>query len=132
VRVMLDTNTCIFAINKNANVLARFLAEYSSGLSISAITEAELWFGIENSIAPEKNAETLRSFLATVEIFPFDTRAAAEYGRVRLKLKRAGTPIGDRDTFIASHAKSLGVTLVTNNTREFQRVEGLSFEDWLA
>ncbi|MCL1809545.1 MAG: type II toxin-antitoxin system VapC family toxin [Clostridiales bacterium] len=129
---MLDTNTCIFAINKNANVLARFLAEYSSGLSISAITEAELWFGIENSIAPEKNAETLRSFLATVEIFPFDTRAAAEYGRVRLKLKRAGTPIGDRDTFIASHAKSLGVTLVTNNTREFQRVEGLSFEDWLA
>lgn len=131
-RVMLDTNTCIFAINKNANVLARFLAEYSSGLSISAITEAELWFGIENSIAPEKNAETLRSFLATVEIFPFDTRAAAEYGRVRLKLKRAGTPIGDRDTFIASHAKSLGVTLVTNNTREFQRVEGLSFEDWLA
>ena len=131
-RVMLDTNTCIFAMNNNIAVRSRFVAEYPLGLSISAITEAELWFGIENSAAPEKNAETLRSFLATVEILPFDTLAAAEYGRVRMKLKRAGTPIGDRDTFIASHAKSLGLTLVTNNMREFQRVEGLSLEDWLA
>ena len=129
-RVMLDTNTCIFTINGNAAARARFVAEYSSGLSISAITEAELWFGIENSLAPEKNAETLRAFLATVEILPFDTLIAAEYGRVRTKLKRAGTPIGDRDTLIAAHAKALGLTLVTNNTREFKRVEGLALEDW--
>ncbi|MDR2713251.1 MAG: type II toxin-antitoxin system VapC family toxin [Clostridiales bacterium] len=128
---MLDTNTCIFAINNNAAVRTRFIAEYPLGLSISAITEAELWFGIENSAAPEKNAETLRSFLATVEILPFDTIAAAEYGHIRTKLKRAGTPIGDRDTFIASHAKALGLTLVTNNTREFKHVEGLALEDWL-
>ena len=98
-RVMLDTNTCAFAINNNSVVCSRFAAEQPYGLSISAITEAELWFGVENSAFPEKN--------------------------------RAGTPIGDRDTLIASHAKALGLTLVTNNTREFSRVEGLPLEDWL-
>ena len=131
-RVMLDTNTCIFAINNNTAVRARFVAEYPFGLAISAITEAELWFGVENSAKPEKNAETRRTFLATVEIMPFETLAAAEYGRVRVKLKRAGTPIGDRDTLIAAHAKAFGLTLITNNIREFQCVEGLSIEDWMA
>ena len=104
---MLDTNTCIYAINKNTVVRDRFIVEYPIGLAISAITEAELWFGVENSAKPDKNAETLRTFLATVEVMPFETRAAAEYGRVRVKLKRAGTPIGERDTLIAAHAKFL-------------------------
>jgi tRNA(fMet)-specific endonuclease VapC len=129
---MLDTNTCIFAINNNASIRTRFVAEYPIGLAISAISEAELWYGVENSAKPEKNAEILRVFLATVEIMPFETLAAAEYGRVRVKLKRAGTPIGDRDTLIAAHAKALGLTLVTNNTREFKCVDGLSIEDWMA
>ena len=127
---MLDTNTCIFAINNNAAVRAHFIEEYPSGFAISAITEAELWFGVENSAKPEKNAETLRAFLATVEILPFDTLAAAEYGRVRAKLKRAGTPIGDRDTLIAAHAKALGLKLVTNDISEFRCVERLPIEDW--
>ena len=129
-KYMLDTNTCIFAINGDTSVRARFTREYSFGLAISTITEAGLWFGIENSAKPEKNADVLRTFLATVEILPFDTLAAAEYGRVRTGLKRAGTPIGDRDTFIAAHAKSIGLTLVTNNTDEFGRVAGLALEDW--
>ena len=127
---MLDTNACIHAINGNAAVRARFIAEYPSGLSISAITEAELWFGVENSVSAERNADTLRAFLVTVDILSFDSIAAAEYGHVRVKLKRAGTPIGDRDALIAAHAKALGLTLVTNNTREFERVEGLTLEDW--
>ena len=131
-RAMLDTNTCIFVINNNTAARARFVAEYPSGLAISAITEAELWFGVENSAKPEKNAETLRAFLATVEIMPFETLAAAEYGRVRAKLKRAGTPIGDRDTLIATHAKALKLPLVTNNISEFQCVEGLPIENWMA
>ena len=130
-RVMLDTNTCIFVIKNNPVVCTHFAAEKAFGLSISTITEAELWFGVENSATPVKNKEKLRFFLMAVEIIPFDTIAASEYGRVRAKLKRAGTPIGDRDTFIAAHAKALGLTLVTNNTKEFQRVEGLSIEDWL-
>jgi len=91
-----------------------------------------LWYGVENSAVYEKNADTLRAFLATVDIIAFDTIAAAEYGRVRAKLKRAGTPIGDRDTLIAAHAKALDFTLVTNNIREFKYVEGLSIEDWMA
>jgi tRNA(fMet)-specific endonuclease VapC len=132
-KFMLDTNTCIFAMNRtNKELNTRFVAEYPSGLSISTITEAELWYGVENSSKSEKNAETLRAFFATVEILAFDTLAAAEYGRVRVKLKCAGTPIGDRDTLIAAHAKSLGLTLVTNNTREFQCVDGLLIEDWMA
>jgi len=130
-RVMLDTNTCIFVINNNNAVRSRFIAEYPFGMAISAITEAELWYGIENSSRPEKNSETLRAFLATVEIMPFDTMAAVEYGRVRAKLRRAGTPIGDRDTLIASHAKALGLTLVTNNIAEFKNVDGLQLEDWM-
>jgi len=129
-RFMLDTNICIFTINKDDIVRARFLKEYVSGIAISAITEAELWFGVENSAKPDKNADTLRAFLATVEIMPFETSAAAEYGRVRAKLKRAGTPIGDRDTLIAAHAKALGLRLATNNISEFQRVESLIIEDW--
>ena len=129
---MLDTNTCVFVINKNPVIRDRFIVEYPFGLSISTITEAELWFGVENSANPIKNAEILGAFLATVSIIPFNTLAATEYGRVRVKLKRAGTPIGDRDTFIAAHAKAFGFTLVTNNTKEFQRVEGLKVEDWLS
>jgi tRNA(fMet)-specific endonuclease VapC len=129
-RVMLDTNTCIYAMKKNPAVLSRFVAEHPMGIAISAITEGELWFGVENSVHTERNTETLLAFLATVETFPFDTRAAAEYGRVRSKLKRAGTPIGDRDMLIASHAKAEGLTIVTNNVREFERIEGLILEDW--
>ena len=128
---MLDTNICIFAMNDNPIVCSRFAAEQPFGLSISAITEAELWFGVENSAFWERNEKKLRFFLMAVETLPFDTLAAAEYGRVRSALKRAGTPIGERDIFIASHAKALGLTLITNNTREFQHVEGLAIEDWL-
>ena len=129
-KYMLDTNTCIFAINGNGAVRSHFIREYSCGIAISVITEAELWYGIENSRQHEKNADTLRSFLAAVEILPFDSLAASEYGRVRVVLRRAGTPIGDRDTLIAAHAKAAGMTLITNNIGEFSRVAGLMFEDW--
>ena len=129
-KYMLDTNICIFAINGNPSVRSRFAQEYPFGLAISAITEAELWYGIENSATPEKNTEILLAFLSTVVILPFDTHAAVEYGRVRAGLKRAGTPIGERDTLIAAHAKSIGVSLVTNNKNEFGRVKGLALEDW--
>jgi tRNA(fMet)-specific endonuclease VapC len=127
---MLDTNICIFAMKKNGAVISRFVAEQPSGVAISAITEAELRFGVENSANPAKNAQTLHAFLAAVETLPFDTLAAAEYGRVRYKLNRAGTPIGERDMLIAAHAKAEGLTIATNNLREFMRVEGLATEDW--
>ena len=129
-KYMLDTNTCIFAINGSGQVRLRFTEEHKSGIAISAITEAELWFGIENSKYIEKNTGILCTFLATVVTLPFDTHAAAVYGRVRAELKRAGTPIGERDTLIAAHAKAAQLTLVTNNTGEFGRVKDLVLEDW--
>jgi tRNA(fMet)-specific endonuclease VapC len=71
-------------------------------------------------------------FLITVETIPFGTLAALEYGRIRAALRRLGTPISDHDMLIAAHAKAEGLTIVTNNVREFGRVEGLAVEDWLA
>jgi tRNA(fMet)-specific endonuclease VapC len=83
-----------------------------------------------NSSNPERNQLALTLFLANIEVTPFGDDAAVEYGRIRADLKCMGTPIGANDLMIAAHAKSLGMTLVTNNTREFSRVEGLSIEDW--
>ena len=128
---MLDTNTCIFAMNNNPAVRARFLSEHQFGLFVSAITEAELWFGVENSRNREKNIGRLLSFLKTVDLLPFDTLASAEYGNIKADLQKKGTPIGNMDMLIAAHAKSANLTLVTNNTREFQRVQGLQIEDWV-
>ena len=78
----------------------------------------------------ERNQLALTLFLANIDVIPFEDDAAVEYGRIRADLKRKGTPIGANDLMVAAHAKSLGVTLVTNNTREFERVEGLMLEDW--
>jgi tRNA(fMet)-specific endonuclease VapC len=79
---------------------------------------------------PEKNQEALDKFLSPLEILDFGYHAANEYGRIRAALEKKGTPIGSLDTLIAAHAKSLGLTLVTNNVREFKRVSGLKIEDW--
>jgi len=118
-------------MNNNPVACSRYASEQPNGLAISSITEAELWFGVENSANYDKHVNKLRHFLTTVDVLPFDSHAAFKYGNVRTKLKRAGTPIGDRNTLIAAHAKSLGLTLVTDNTREFRRVEGLAVEDWM-
>jgi tRNA(fMet)-specific endonuclease VapC len=83
-----------------------------------------------NSSNPERNQLALTLFLANIDVVPFDDAAAVEYGRIRADLRRKGTPIGANGLMIAAHAKSLGMTLVTNNTREFSCVEGLTLEDW--
>ncbi|MDR1571654.1 MAG: PIN domain-containing protein, partial [Clostridiales Family XIII bacterium] len=98
---------------------------------ISSITLAELEFGVSNSKSHERNRNALLAFSTLVEILPFDIQASAEYGEIRAALEKKGMPIGALDTLIAAHAKSRGLTLVTNNTREFRRVEGLFLEDWM-
>jgi tRNA(fMet)-specific endonuclease VapC len=128
---LLDTNICIFMMKKMAGVVERFRSAQSGGIAISSITLAELEFGVSNSKAYERNRNALLAFSTLVEILPFDIPASAEYGKIRAALEKAGTPIGTLDTLIAAHAKSLNLTLVTNNTREFQRVDGLSIVDWL-
>ena len=91
---------------------------------------AELEYGVHNSSKPEQNRTALMMFISGITILPFDSDASFEYGKIRYDLKSKGILIGGNDLLIAAHAKSLGLTLATHNTREFSRVEGLSIEDW--
>ena len=130
-RYMLDTNIVAFAKNNRPEVVLERMRRFDPGdLCVSSITLAELEYGVFNSSNPERNQLALTLFLANIEVVPCGADAAVEYGRIRADLRRKGTPIGANDLLIAAHAKSLGMTLVTNNTREFSRVEGLVLEDW--
>ena len=131
-KYMLDTNICIYAIkNKPEKVLNTLKEKMNDGICISAITLAELAHGVEKSAARDKNRAALLRFLSILTVLPFDDLAAAEYGEVCAYLQRKGTPIGTMDMLIAAHSKTEGLILVTNNTREFERVEGLTLENWV-
>ena len=130
-KILLDTNICIYAIYRKRPEILAGVRDYQIGeVGISSITYAELRFGVENSTRADKNMERLERFLLPLEIVSFDAEAGRYYGRIRTELKRAGCPIGSNDLLIAAHALSLDATLVTNNTREFARVEGLRVEQW--
>jgi tRNA(fMet)-specific endonuclease VapC len=130
-RYLLDTNICIYLIKKRpAQVLSKFQAHSVGEIGISAITIAELQYGVHKSQHIEQNQRALEQFLIPLICIPFDDQAAATYGEIRAALETQGTPIGALDTLIAAHALSLNVTLVTNNTREFSRVPGLQVIDW--
>ena len=128
---LLDTNILIFAMKqKLPQVVQRMLECKSADICISSITYGELCCGIEKSHAIEKNRLALTLILSSIQIMPFDSKAAEEYGRIRAYLEKRGLPIGPMDELIAAHAKSLGHVLVTNNVKEFQRVPNLMVEDW--
>lgn len=130
-KYMLDTNICIYAIKRRTEaVIQRFLEHDPDEICISAITYAELMHGVEKSQAREKNWIAMTLFLSPITILEFDGAAAEEYGRVRAELEKKGSPIGPMDMLIAGHARAGELTLVTNNTREFERVENLKIEDW--
>ncbi|MDR1322210.1 MAG: type II toxin-antitoxin system VapC family toxin [Gracilibacteraceae bacterium] len=128
---MLDTNTCVFLMKNRMETVEQYKRNKQYGIAVSMITVSELQFGVYNSNYPEKNAANLLGFLTGFNLFDYDVAAACEYGRIRAALRRAGTPIGHLDTLIAAHAKSRNLTLVTNNTREFERISGLELTDWL-
>ena len=131
-KVMLDTNTCIAIIKgKPPHVLRRFNAYKVGEIGVSSVTFAELEFGVAKSQHQEKNQAALDEFVLPLEIAYFNREAARVYGRVRAALEKKGTPIGALDLMIGAHALSLGVTLATNNTREFSRIKGLNVVDWL-
>jgi tRNA(fMet)-specific endonuclease VapC len=131
-RYMLDTDICIYAINERPPEVLQALREHhAEGLGVSAITASELHFGVART-GSERNARALRQFLAALEVAEFDVPAAEVAGQVRAWLAGQGTPIGPYDSLIAAHAQALGVTLVTNNTREFERVPGLKLANWVA
>jgi tRNA(fMet)-specific endonuclease VapC len=99
-------------------------------MSVSAITSMELFYGAEYSMNPEQNLQVVEGFLARLEVLEYDMLAATHTGQLRTDLRKAGTPIGPYDGLIAGHARSLGLILITNNIKEFKRVEGLRIEDW--
>jgi tRNA(fMet)-specific endonuclease VapC len=128
---LLDTNICIYLIKqKPPKVLARFNTLSPSDVGISSITVAELEYGVCKSQQQEKNRSALMQFLIPLEIVEFDQAAAIVYGSIRSDLESRGLVIGAMDMLIAAHALSLGVTLVSNNVREFSRIDNLSLENW--
>ena len=128
---LLDTNHCIFLINRSYPAVARRLARQTVGsVAVSAITVSELWFGVEKSSRKEQNRAALAKFLLPLEILPYGEAAARAYGPIRAGLEKAGRSIGAMDLLIAAHALSLPAILVTHNRKEFQRVPGLNTEDW--
>ena len=129
-KYLLDTNTCIFLMKNITSVVECYMANRPSGIAISVVTAAELHYGVFNSSHPEKNGANLANFFIGLQQLDFDGVAAVEYGRICAFLRKQGTPIGPMDMLIAAHAKSAGLTLVTNNTREFSRVPGLQLDDW--
>jgi tRNA(fMet)-specific endonuclease VapC len=130
VKYFLDTNTCIYIINKKPPRVAEVFGRYSIGdLGVSSITVSELTYGVAKS-RRAGSREALATFLLDLISVPYDDAAAWQYGDLRATLQAAGTPIGPNDLLIAAHALSAGLPLVTNNVSEFERVPGLKVENW--
>ena len=128
---LLDTNICIFAINKRpANVLEIIKKKSKSGIYISSLTVAELEYGVENSKHIEDNRIALLKFLSIFNVLNFDDMDAAPYGKLKTKLKKTGQIIGPIDMLLAAQAISKELIFVTNNVDEFKRIDGLKIEDW--
>lgn len=131
IRYLLDTNICVEVIRDRApQIIKRMTEAPARSLGLSSITLAELEYGVEKSSAPDRNAAALKGFLGIFEIIAFDDEAAKHYGNIRATLERTGKIIGALDFLIAAHARSLNLTLVTDNTREFRRVPQLKIENW--
>jgi tRNA(fMet)-specific endonuclease VapC len=128
---MLDTDTCSYVMKRsNAVVLRRLQAVAVADVCMSVVTKSELLYGVEVSPRRAQDAAALAAFLPYVDVLDFSDDAAPHYAEIRADLKKRGLPIGANDLFIAAHARSLGLTLVTNNTAEFGRVTGLRVENW--
>ena len=130
-RYMLDTDTCSYIMKRShPTVLKRLQAIPVTDISISVISKSELLYGVEVSPRRMQDATALKAFLPHVEVLEFSDDAAIHYAQIRADLTTRGQMIGANDLFIAAHARSLGLRLVTNNTAEFGRVKGLKIENW--
>jgi tRNA(fMet)-specific endonuclease VapC len=130
-RYMLDTDTCSYIMKRSSDaVLKRLQKVPVSDVCISVITKSELLYGVELSPRRQQDEAALNAFLRFVEALDFPDKASLHYARIRADLKTAGKMIGANDLLIAAHARSLGLTLVTNNTRDFGRVRNLATENW--
>ena len=131
-KVMLDTNICIYIIKQKPESVLERLSGFSVGdLGISVVTLAELEYGATKSSQSARNHEALEQFISPLQVALFDRQATIAYGRIRTFLEKKGRLIGSMDLLIAAHAVSLDVRLATNNIKEFRRVPGLSVENWV-
>ena len=129
---LLDTNICIYIINEQpTRVLQRVIQAGRESLAISTVTVAELAFGVAKSTRPDSRPK-LENFLSKFPILDWGQDAAWVYGNVRKTLEAKGQRVGERDLLLACQALALNATMVTNNTREFERIEGLKLENWVA
>ena len=130
-KYMLDSNIAIYVIKRRPPEALSTFNQYAGLLCISTITLAELIHGVEKSAKPDQNLRQVEDFVSRLSILDYSNKAAAHYGDIRANLERKGTPIGVNDLHIAGHARSEGLTLVTNNLKEFSRIEGLRLENWV-
>lgn len=129
-RYLLDTNICIYVIKQRPQHLLERFNRHAGQMAISAITFSGLLHGVEKSAFPDRNLAVVENFCSRLEILPYGHRTCLHYGQIRAGLERQGRPIGVNDLHIAAHARSEGLTLVSNNLREFERVQGLLLENW--
>lgn len=128
---MLDADICIYVIKRYPPVLREKFNSLAEQLCISSITLGELHYGAERSARRADNLAAIEHFTARLEVLPFGEKAAVHYGQLRAELERAGRPCGPHDMQIGGHARSEGLIVVTNNTREFARMPGVRSENWV-
>lgn len=130
-KYLLDTNIVIYTIKNRPQKVRDTFKLHEGQMCISSVTLGELVYGAERSSQPERNLQDIEGMIARLEVMPFDNTAAIHFGQLRAELYRTGKPIGPYDMMIAGHARSLGLILVSNNTKEFIRVPGLRLENWV-
>ncbi len=130
-KYLLDTNIVIYVIKKRPICALETFNKHQGRLAISSVTLAELIHGAEKSAFPEKNLAVVEDFCSRLDVLSYDEKAAYHYGNIRATLEKSGQTIGVNDLHIAAHARSAGLVLVSNNLREFERVAGLLFENWV-
>ena len=130
-KYMLDTNIAIYVIKRRPPEALATFNQHAGQLCISSIALAELMHGVEKSARPHHNLRQVEDFVSRLTVLEYGNKAAAHFGDIRATLERKGTSIGVNDLHIAGHARCAGLTLVTNNLHEFERVEGLLLDNWI-
>ncbi len=130
-KYLLDTNIVIYVIKRRPLSVLEVFNRHRGRMAVSAITLAELVLGAEKSSDISRNIAVVEDFVSRLAVLSYDDKAAWQYGNIRAVLEKQGQPIGLNDLHIAAHARSNGLTLVTNNVREFERVPGLLLENWI-
>ena len=130
-KFMLDTNIVIYVIKRKPRQALEIFNLHAGQMCISSITLAEMLHGAEKSAMPDQNLRRIEDFTSRLQVLEYGNKAAAHYGDIRADLECKGTTIGVNDLHIAGHARSEGLVLVTNNLKEFERVDALRLDNWV-